>query len=710
MPTPVRFVLTCLAVIIGSCSDESPGVPDAALPVRAGSQAANAKTTNTPPAEAGETKAENRNGGEARDTVRPESQGQVVRAVPTQPAFIIEDCGEVDFPVTCALDESRQFFNQGIAQLHTHWYFEAARSFLHVLASEPDCAMAYWGLAMANAHSPKQAAAYMDRAVVHRHKASTWERRWIDSLAEYYEVTLTAAKARVAAVKLVDPITGPFEAASRRFKGRRAERVRKLASAVEGIVGLRPGDPEALAFYADLLTTELRSGRPLESRETVDALLARVFEARPMHPAHYCRVLLWEDADPGRALRSVRSAWTAAPVAANTWLASGRVLAKLHRHEDAAWYLEAAARTKHKDMARYHAMPHEVFDYGHGIDLLCQCLSHAGRARDALAWAKYLVDLPRHPTSNHLDDPASLCRRGMTRVAEVCRNFGMADELKRLEKRGYARPGRSDPECALLQSDEFLAAGEAGRALELLESHAAAHPDRVEIMTRKILALEAMGDRKRGRKVFERVRVIAGRGDIDVPLFDRLDVVAKSYGYPEDWRTPVARDPRAPWRPEHTEIGPAHWLPTPRHDWILPSADAGLIRSDSLRGGPRILVFFVSRGCCLSCVAQLHAYKAVAKDYGTAGIEVLPIGFHGVRRLKRALDDLGSYRFPFTILTDPHMRTWREWLVFNSYEHRPLHATFLLDAEGRVRWQDLGNHAFYDVRWLLEESKRLLAQ
>ncbi len=39
----------------------------------------------------------------------------------------------------------------------------------------------------------------------------------------------------------------------------------------------------------------------------------------------------------------------------------------------------------------------------------------------------------------------------------------------------------------------------------------------------------------------------------------------------------------------------------------------------------------------------------------------------------------------------------------------PLHGTFLIDGNGRVRWQDVSYEPFTDVHFLLAESKRLLA-
>jgi hypothetical protein len=38
-----------------------------------------------------------------------------------------------------------------------------------------------------------------------------------------------------------------------------------------------------------------------------------------------------------------------------------------------------------------------------------------------------------------------------------------------------------------------------------------------------------------------------------------------------------------------------------------------------------------------------------------------------------------------------------------------LHGTFLIDAKGRVRWQDISYEPFTKIDWLLKESRRLLA-
>ena len=40
----------------------------------------------------------------------------------------------------------------------------------------------------------------------------------------------------------------------------------------------------------------------------------------------------------------------------------------------------------------------------------------------------------------------------------------------------------------------------------------------------------------------------------------------------------------------------------------------------------------------------------------------------------------------------------------------PLHGTFLIDAEGLVRWHDISYEPFLDAEFLLKEAKRLLGK
>lgn len=64
---------------------------------------------------------------------------------------------------------------------------------------------------------------------------------------------------------------------------------------------------------------------------------------------------------------------------------------------------------------------------------------------------------------------------------------------------------------------------------------------------------------------------------------------------------------------------------------------------------------------------------------------------------------------PFPLLADPELAAFRAWHCHDDFEAMPLHGTFLVDADGAVRWQDVSFEPFTQIDWLLQEARRLLA-
>lgn len=67
---------------------------------------------------------------------------------PSLPARIMSGQGTVHFPITTTNPKAQQFFDQGIAQLHSFWAIEAERSFRQAAELDPDAPMPQWGIAM----------------------------------------------------------------------------------------------------------------------------------------------------------------------------------------------------------------------------------------------------------------------------------------------------------------------------------------------------------------------------------------------------------------------------------------------------------------------------------------------------------------------------------------------------------------------------------
>src|SRR6184192_4549696 len=74
-----------------------------------------------------------------------------MKVSPSLAAIVVADepekIGQVRFAVSCRADAQKPF-ERAVALLHSFWYIEAAKAFTAVAQADPDCAIAYWGLAM----------------------------------------------------------------------------------------------------------------------------------------------------------------------------------------------------------------------------------------------------------------------------------------------------------------------------------------------------------------------------------------------------------------------------------------------------------------------------------------------------------------------------------------------------------------------------------
>src|SRR5213080_1076692 len=67
---------------------------------------------------------------------------------PSLPAKLLAGQGRVHFPITSLNPQAQEFFDQGVAQMHSFWATEAERSFLQAAALDPQAPMPHWGIAM----------------------------------------------------------------------------------------------------------------------------------------------------------------------------------------------------------------------------------------------------------------------------------------------------------------------------------------------------------------------------------------------------------------------------------------------------------------------------------------------------------------------------------------------------------------------------------
>lgn len=331
------------------------------------------------------------------------AHGEAFNEGPRQAAVLIPGCGDaVKFPISSKKPEAQAFFTQGVGQLHGFWYYEAERSFRQVAAIDPDCAMAYWGMSMANVNNEKRAKAFIKKATPLKSKATPREQKWITVLENLYRDDDKRDKKQ----KSLDCIKD-----------------------FEVLVQEDRNDIEAKAFLVWRIWFS-RTEAPISSLQAVDALLDQIFAAVPNHPAHHYRIHLWDQSKPILALKSDAQCGQAAPGIAHMWHMPGHTFSKLKRPDDAAWQQEASTRVDHAYMIRSYILPDQIHNYAHNEEWLTRTYNDLGRAKDAAALARSLIAIPRHPTYNTLDKSSTSSSYGRTRLIETLIKWELWDDLK----------------------------------------------------------------------------------------------------------------------------------------------------------------------------------------------------------------------------------------------------------------------------------------
>jgi len=339
------------------------------------------------------------------------NHGEAFNEGPRQKAYLMGNTGNVSFPATCAKPIVQKFIDQGVGQLHGFWFFEAERSFRQAASIDPDCAIAYWGMAMANINNSKRGKGFIAKAVERKDKVSERERMYIDAVDAY------------------------IKAGSKKNK----DRSRKYAKALERISYKYPEDIESKALLGLQLWGNRRRGLPLDSYLAVNALLEQVLAKNPMHPCHHFRIHLWDYEKPDKALNSAARCGQAAPGIAHMWHMPGHIYSRLKRYEDACFQQEASARVDHAHMMRDRVLPDQIHNFAHNNEWLCRNLLYVGRVSDALSLAKNMLELPRHPKYNTLKRSGST-RYGRMRLLQVLSTYELWDETIALAGTSYLEP------------------------------------------------------------------------------------------------------------------------------------------------------------------------------------------------------------------------------------------------------------------------------
>jgi peroxiredoxin len=207
---------------------------------------------------------------------------------------------------------------------------------------------------------------------------------------------------------------------------------------------------------------------------------------------------------------------------------------------------------------------------------------------------------------------------------------------------------------------------------------------------------------------FKQLRKISARFDIETPIFSRLNPIAKHLGMATDWRVEFVKKHDVGKRPELDSLGPFRWRPYAAPGWTLKDGDNVQHSLADYKGKPVLMVFYLGSGCA-HCLEQLNLLITSRNLFQEQGINIVAVSTEGVSGLSKTVAKLkGEENIPFLILANEWLNSFKEYRAYDDFEKMPLHGIFLVDGEGKVRWQDINFEPFTDFKFLAGESRRLL--
>ena len=318
---------------------------------------------------------------------------------------LLPGLGSLHYKVTTRSPKAQEFFEQGLRLVYGFNHWEAIQAFREASRLDPDCAMAYWGLALAygpnlNDGTPtdreKIAFDFLQKVIKRSSKATAVEKDFIAALAARYNGKAYATR---------DSLN------------------RTYADAMIALSKKYPNDPEVQTLSADAIMNTmpwdywLKDGSPKPETKQAKVVLENVLAKFPNHPgAHHLYIHLVEASpNPEQALASAQFLETAMPGAghivhmpAHIYVRVGQYARSITVNQRAVMVDEEyLSDSNNKGMYRNSLYPHNVdfISYSAYLDgrssLAIQTamkLAYKGSLMTSSnpAWAQYLTVEPIH--------------------------------------------------------------------------------------------------------------------------------------------------------------------------------------------------------------------------------------------------------------------------------------------------------------------------
>ncbi|MEM9281382.1 MAG: peroxiredoxin family protein [Verrucomicrobiota bacterium] len=690
---------------------------------------------------------------------------------PTRSPDLRSNLGEIDFPISSSSSEAQAFFDQGMALLFGLDYREAERNFRQALDYHPEHPMILWGLALANEQIPGRARLFAHRAITQiNNETRDQERLWIQTTARYFEVRSDGPD-KLPPPPQVDP-EQKQERIRRRIQdieeivlrwpedvNAKALLLRQLtldkyrngtpvtshvavATLAQEIAARAPTHPSR--HYQIFLWLEERPAYSLSPAKESPALASGIpnswryaAEAQKANGLNHTAVPLLEAALrvshshlQEHLLMPTEIDGLASNYAAlvETLSSMGQIkesigwarrMIEMPRDLNASVSLTSSLHEQGKKLwveARLGAeMTEELMRELDSNPALLPLGEEPLENAQWLYWKAITLMLQqRFEESIELGNTIQSWSNRATSAASQQIISDMLEALsswQRLVSGDQAVPEETPPPQIppWIWAKEMHRLGYPNRSMELARRTIDERPGQW-LPTAALCELSHQtGEVVPAMTAFNRqFRMDASRVDPEVPAMKGLEALALQMKLPRRWQIVKshASDSAGGTEPP----GPRYWEAAKAPDFSLADHTNEKYSLASFEG-EAVLIQFVLGVTCPFCTKQLDAFRQHAAAYEDANISTAIVTSDSAETLEQLFGDAPDLiaRYPYPIMADPTLKTFKAYGVYDDFEEGGMHGTFLISPDGHILWRNVSHSTFEKPRQLLDEAKRLLA-
>jgi hypothetical protein len=304
--------------------------------------------------------------------------GTIQAAQEGQLAPRLQNLGHHKFPVTTNSLRAQQFIDQGLILAYGFNHAEATRSFQAAARFDPNCAMAYWGMALVSgpninmemaAEAGPQAYGLIQKAVALKQKASEKEQAYIDALAQRYSGEANADRSA---------LDQAYAAAMRVLHERYPDDLDAATLYAEALMDLRPWD-----YW-------MRDMKPYPETLEIMRVLESVLARNPNHPgAIHLYIHTVEVGRPELAAAAAERLLALAPGSGHLVHMPSHIFRRLGRYADSSRSNELAIAADEDYITQCRAQGvYPLAYFPHNIHFLWDSASMEGRSGAAIEAAR----------------------------------------------------------------------------------------------------------------------------------------------------------------------------------------------------------------------------------------------------------------------------------------------------------------------------------